>query len=88
MLVAALSVHLGKGFFSQNGGYELPLLFATVAVGIALTGPGHLSADERVGLSLSGATWGLVTLVLGVVGALPPLLTRRRVLAQRASAQP
>jgi putative oxidoreductase len=84
MLVAA-SVHAEKGFFAQNGGYELPLLYAAVAVAIAFTGPGQLSVDEALGLSLSGAKWGLVALGLGVAGALPPLVARRRVVAQRAS---
>jgi putative oxidoreductase len=41
MLVAALKVHAAKGFFAQNGGYELTLLYAAVAVGLALIGPGQ-----------------------------------------------
>jgi putative oxidoreductase len=40
MLVAALKVHVAKGFFAQNGGYELTLLYATAGVGLALIGPG------------------------------------------------
>src|SRR4051812_19616131 len=43
MLVAILSVHLRQGFFAQNGGYELPLIFAVLSASIGLTGPGALS---------------------------------------------
>ena len=86
MLVAA-SVHVEKGFFSQAGGYELPLLYATAAAGIAFVGPGPLSFDEALGLSLSGVKWGILALGLGVAGALPPLMVRRTVVARRAEAQ-
>jgi putative oxidoreductase len=77
MLVAIWSVHLGKGFFSQKGGYELPLLYATGAAGVALVGPGPLSVDALLGLPLWGMKWGLAAIALGVVGALPPLLARQ-----------
>ena len=77
MLVAIWSVHLSKGFFAQNGGYELPLLYATVAAGIAFVGPGPLSVDAAAGLSLAGGRWGLAAIALGVAGALPPLLARQ-----------
>jgi putative oxidoreductase len=40
MLVATLKVHVAKGFFAQNGGYELTLLYAAAGVGLALIGPG------------------------------------------------
>ena len=77
MLVAILSVHISKGFFSQNGGYELPLLYAAGAAGIAFAGPGQLSVDALLGVSLAGGRWGLTALALGVAGALPPLLARQ-----------
>jgi putative oxidoreductase len=85
MFVAAWSVHLEKGFFSQNGGYELAALYAAVAVGLAFTGPGGMSVDAVLGLFLSGTRWGLLALGLGVIGALPPLVLRRS-LAARATA--
>jgi putative oxidoreductase len=82
MLVATVSVHLEKGFFSQNGGYELPLLFAVAAAALAFTGPGPLSVDAALGLSLSGPTWGVVAIALGLLGAAPPLLLRRMTAAR------
>lgn len=76
MLVAIWSVHLGKGFFLTGGGYEYALVIAAVAAGVAFTGPGRLSLDAVLGLSLGGTRWGLVALGLGLLGALPPILTR------------
>src|SRR5688500_766937 len=39
MIVAAVSVHW-HGVFASSNGVEVPLLYATGAVGLALTGPG------------------------------------------------
>ena len=76
MIVAAVGVHLDKGFFAQNGGYELAFIVGAVALSLGFTGPGALSLDELLGLHLGGAYAGVITLVLGLVGALPPLLAR------------
>ncbi len=76
MIVAIWGVHLEKGFFLQNGGYEYLLVIGAVAAAVAFTGPGQLSLDRVLGLSLAGAKWGLIALGLGVLGALPPLLAR------------
>jgi putative oxidoreductase len=76
MAVAIWSVHLDKGFFNQNGGYELPLLNAAIALGIAFTGAGPLSLDTMLGFPLSGGQWGFLALGLGLAGALPPLIVR------------
>lgn len=43
MAVAILTMHLGAGFFADAGGMELPLLVATTALGLALSGPGRFS---------------------------------------------
>ena len=55
-----------------------------VAAAVAFTGPGQLSLDWMLGLSLAGAKWGLIALILGVLGALPPL--RARAASTRQSA--
>jgi len=85
MVVAMLGVHVEKGFFSQNGGYEYALLIALSALGIAFAGPGALSLDAAFGLALAGTWWGVVALVMGVIGALPPLLARAVATRRRAS---
>lgn len=61
MLVAIITVHWKNGFFNGNGGFELPLLIATVAVSVAATGPGRFSIDRALGWddNLSGLWWGV-----------------------------
>jgi uncharacterized membrane protein YphA (DoxX/SURF4 family) len=39
MIVAAGAVHWTRGFFATTNGIEPPLLYATVAIALALTGP-------------------------------------------------
>lgn len=45
MLVAIVSVHLKKGFWNTEGGYEYPLLVIAGALAVALNGAGALSLD-------------------------------------------
>ena len=47
MLVAAVTVHIKKGFFAQNGGYEYNLVLGIAALTLAFTGPGSLSLDVQ-----------------------------------------
>jgi putative oxidoreductase len=48
MLVAGLTAHTGKGFFVQDGGYELVLLLGAGSLSLALAGAGRFSADALV----------------------------------------
>jgi putative oxidoreductase len=78
MLVASITVHLKNGLFAANNGFELPLLFATVGVGISLTGPGRYSVDAAMGnykLLTPKVTW--VILALGLIGGIANLMLRR-----------
>ena len=84
MLVAIVTVHLQKGFFAQNGGYEYNLLLGIAALTLAFTGPGSVSIDAMLGLPLSGTFWGTVALLAGLVGGAVPLLERRKAPAQQA----
>src|SRR5215831_15810055 len=45
MTVAIWSVHMEKGFFNSNGGFEYPMVLSAVASSVAFTGPGPLSMD-------------------------------------------
>src|SRR2546421_10246467 len=45
MLVAAVSVHIKKGFFITNGGFEYTLVLGVAAFTPAFTGPESLSLD-------------------------------------------
>jgi putative oxidoreductase len=83
MLVGAGTVHVKNGFFAQNGGYEYALLVAVAALTLAFTGPGSLSLDALLGYYLSGAIWGVAALLIGIIGAVVPLMQRRRTSTQQ-----
>ncbi len=46
---AIFLVHLPKGFFWSQGGYEYPLLWGLVALALAYRGGGALSVDRALG---------------------------------------
>lgn len=77
MIVAAVSVHW-HGVFATSNGVELPLLYATGAVGLALAGFGRFSLDAILGL---GFLWTPAVvagaLAAGVAGAIVNLSLRR-----------
>jgi putative oxidoreductase len=77
MVVAGVSAHWKQGFFTQNGGYEYPLVLGVAAVSLAFTGPGAFSLDALLGLELSGVAWGSAALLIGVVASAFKLATRR-----------
>ena len=85
MFVATVTVHLQKGFFIQKGGCEYALTFATVALAVAFTGPGAISADAALGIDWSGPSWGIAALAIGLVGGGLQLMARRRSPVPRAS---
>jgi putative oxidoreductase len=69
MFVAIVSVHLSKGFFVSNGGFEYNLVLLTSAAAVAAIGPGRFSLDRAFHIddNLSGVWWGVGVLVLAVV---------------------
>jgi putative oxidoreductase len=78
MIVAAISVHWHNGVFAMNNGIELPLLYAAVAVTIALTGPGQYSLDALLGVAsvwTPGLEW--TALGIGALGGIANLAVRR-----------
>jgi putative oxidoreductase len=79
MIVAAVAVHWDNGLFAQANGIEVPLLYATVALIFALTGPGPYSLDALLGLAhlWTPKVVGSV-LALGVIGGIANLMIRRR----------
>jgi putative oxidoreductase len=85
MFVATMSVHLPKGFFIQNGGFEYNLALAAGALAVAFTGPGAISADSSLGIDWSGPSWGVAALAIGLVGGGLQLMGRRRSPVPKAS---
>ena len=70
MIVAAISVHWHNGLFASTNGFELPLLYAAVAVALALAGPGAYSLDAAIGLTsiwTPALVWA--ALAVGAIGA-------------------
>jgi putative oxidoreductase len=67
VMVGTLAVHLPKGLWNTNGGYELPLVYSAAAVALGFTGPGRASIDAALGWSNSGAAMGTLAALLGVV---------------------
>jgi putative oxidoreductase len=81
MLVATMSVHIKHGFFNTSGGYEYNLVLGVGGLSLAFTGPGVLSLDALLGLTVNGGLWGGSAFLIGVAGGVLQL-------TQRRSAQP
>jgi putative oxidoreductase len=79
MIVAAVTVHWGHGLFATTNGIEVPTLYATAGVGLALIGFGPYSLDARLGLTnVWTPTITLIALGLGIAGAIANLALRAR----------
>ncbi len=79
MLVAIGSVHIDKGFFTQNGGWELPATNIAVAIAIAFGGNGLYSLDNVLGLNfLTDPVQIWYALAAAVIVAALNLLMRKR----------
>jgi putative oxidoreductase len=85
-MVVAGSVSTTNGLWAINQGYELPLVYGLLGLGIGLVGPGHLSVDYQAGLmnvakpgdvliGAAAALAGSAPLVLRVIRArrVPPV---------------
>ena len=78
MIVAAVSVHWKQGLFAASNGIEVPLLYATAAVALALTGPGRISLDALLGLErISTPLVAVAALIAGAAAGLANLALRR-----------
>ena len=71
MAVALWVAHRGKGFFVMSDGWEYTAVLATVAVAVAMLGPGELSLDRVAGIDdmLDGWVGLAVSLGGGLVAA-------------------
>ncbi len=83
MIVAAVQ-SWNKGFFAMNGGFEVPLLYASAALALSFIGPGRFSLDAALGI----APWSNLRLVavavgVAVVGAVGSLAVRHPAPAAR-----
>jgi putative oxidoreductase len=77
MVVAIGSVHLPKGFFVSDGGFEYNLMIVASSAALAFAGPGAYSLDGVEGLNLGGWVAGVVTVIAGLVLGGGALAARR-----------
>jgi len=78
MIVAAGTVHWKHGVFVTSNGIEVPLIYAAVAIALALTGPGLFSLDALAGLQfLSTPAFAWAALIAGAIGGFANLKLRR-----------
>ncbi|HYP58432.1 MAG TPA: DoxX family protein [Beijerinckia sp.] len=49
MTVAVIQVHLAKGFFWTDGGFEYPLMWGILALSFVIRGGGRYSLDALIG---------------------------------------
>jgi putative oxidoreductase len=69
MVTAIRTVHLPKGFFVTDGGYEYNLTLIAALLLVVDGGPGGLSVDGIVGRHETGPAWALAALAAGVAGS-------------------
>ena len=86
MIVAAISVHRDNGLWATNGGYELPLINAGVAAGLAFTGAGKWSLDSAFDTPWNrGFGVGVLMLCIAGLAAAGVLLRRNKVVTGEAT---
>ncbi len=69
MITAIRTVHLPKGPWAQNGGYEYNVVLIAGLLLLVDGGPGDLSVDNALGLEDTGAGWALAALAAGAAGS-------------------
>jgi putative oxidoreductase len=79
MTVAILTVHLPKGPWVTEGGYEYNAVLMAVAFALAGAGPGELSLDDAIGWmpDITGTGWALASLAVGVLAGLGAVMAGR-----------
>ncbi len=69
MLTAISRVHLSKGPWAADGGYEYNVVLIAAALTLAEVGPGEPSVDSALGQHWYGPGWALLALLAGAAGA-------------------
>ena len=67
-LLVAASVHIEKGLWGSNGGYETAFLYAVLAGAVSVAGPGSVSLDRAFGIDDSWSVGlGLAAIAVGLL---------------------
>jgi putative oxidoreductase len=78
MTTAIRKVHLDKGVWAANGGWEYNAVLIAAVTMLAETGPGDLSLDHALGMERQGPAWALGALATGVAAAAATMAIGRR----------
>ena len=84
-MIVASAPNSANGLWAHQGGCEVPVVYAGLAVVLAFTGPGRFSVDHAVGLNFP-VGWSAGAVALGVAAALPVLARRNAALRARGPA--
>ncbi|NLG65515.1 MAG: DoxX family protein [Actinobacteria bacterium] len=84
MLTAIRTVHLKKGPWNANGGYEYPAVLIAALLALADGGPGGISLDARLGMERRGAAWMASAAALGAAGSVLAVELGKREAAESA----
>jgi putative oxidoreductase len=85
MLVAIITVHLGKGWASSTRGPELPVINITAALAVAIAGPGRYALDTALGIALPEPVTAIVIGLLALIGVVAGLAIRQRTVAAQTA---
>ena len=69
MATAIKTIHLPKGPWNPEGGYEYNLVLIASLFALTDAGPGHWSIDGALGRERWGVGWALAELVAGLAGS-------------------
>jgi len=69
MATAVKTVHMEKGPWVAEGGWEYTAVLVAAPPAITDAGPGPASLDSRLGIDLSGPVWALAAVAAGAGGA-------------------
>jgi putative oxidoreductase len=69
MATAVKTVHLEKGPWNTEGGWEYNAVLAGALLAITEAGPGPASLDRKLGIEMSGPVWALLALGAGAGAA-------------------
>jgi putative oxidoreductase len=69
MATAVKTVHMEKGPWVSDGGWEYNAVIIAALAALTETGPGAVSLDRTLGTELSGPFWAFAALAAGLGGA-------------------
>jgi putative oxidoreductase len=78
MITAIRKVHLPKGPWVTEGGYEYNLVLIAALLALAEEGPGDVSLDNALGTEKTGPLWALAALALGAGASTAAIEVGRR----------